>query len=245
MPDPWGLEEKEPEKKKKKEELILDFDMLKSEYERQSHRAQNDIDQRFVTVGPVVSALSGDPTDVKNLGLIGKIREDIRTHVLTRTTYGMRVVDALEKIETLSGWSVLYAKQMESYIEAFQFYCKSAFSIIDGKNKRVGELEEAQIKKIPRTRDEVIIAVYNRFKNEGITPSLRAIAEIVTKQGFEVSYRTVKTVLDRMKPETEGVKQPSQEFTAKPEIPKTKDVKEVTNQEKKQEEQPSAEQKKE
>jgi len=241
MPDPWGLEEEEPKKKKKEEEPITDFDALKSEYERQSHRAQNDIDQRFVQIGSVIEGLLGNP-EKEDWGLIGDIRNEIRTHSLEETSYGRNVVAALKMIERVSRWSPTYAKQMEGYIRAFQFYCKSAFEIIKIKIERVKELEEAQIKKIPRTRDEVIMVVYNKLKNDGIEkPSLRVIANIVSRQGFEVSHATVKTVLDSVKPPQKDVKPTQEDLTQKPTAEGETNVKPVTNQEKKEEKPPSGE----
>ncbi len=133
-------DESKKEKPAQEAVLITDFNVLCSTYDMVVNRIQETTGQGYEAILPIRAELSGTGKSPEDTGQIGELKKGIRNSRIYRTDMGITMWNALKNIEDLDRWSERYAQYLEEHMDGLKLIIKSAFSIIDGLNKKIIEL---------------------------------------------------------------------------------------------------------
>lgn len=146
-------DEHQKEKPVQEAVLITDFNVLCSTYDMLTNRIQETTTQGYEAILPIRAELSGTGKGPEDAGQIGELRKLIRNSRIYRTDMGITMWNSLKNIEDLDRWSERYAQYLEDHMDALKLIVKSAFSIIDGLNKKAVDLNL----EIRRLNDRIVV----------------------------------------------------------------------------------------
>jgi len=134
-----------PEKKEaKSEELIEDFETLYSAYDMLIEKVNLTMTQGYETIIPIRHELRGSGNSPDDIGLVGEIRNALKSTRLFRIQLGQNMWRLAVSVEDLDNWSDRYSSYLEKHIDAFKVICRSAFAQLNNLYKK-SEDDEQQI----------------------------------------------------------------------------------------------------